>query len=554
MTWLLRRDAITTMACTLALGSQLASAAGKAGQDRKPLDADATACSALEGRRFGDSFIAAATFVRPPYYTRWMNTSRTMAVAVPFCRIEAEARPVKGSRIEIEVWLPARPNWNGRFLGVGAGGSMGAVNTNDLGDGVNRGFASVATDNGHRSPGPRDGNEWALGKQERIVDFGYRANHLAAQSGKAIAQAYYGRSPRRAYFFGCSQGGWKGMMEAQRYPADYDGIVAGAPVYNWVDEMTGQAWNVRAVTETPRSALTVEQMQLLQDAAVQRCGGPNGLVADPRQCDFDPSQLQCSRNDGKTCLLPEQVAAVRKIYDGPRTSDGTAIFPGMARGSERGWEQFYATTRADGSIGGGSWYGVYRYMVFDDPDWILPQLDFDRDPTYARRKLGSMLSAESTDLDAFAKRGGKLISYHGWADQQVPPQSSVDYHAAVVTRSTREKVDQYYRLFMVPGMAHCREETVLSSAPAPRGPNLAFQAEYEPGVAFTPENDALTALLQWVEEGRAPSQFVVRVRNEPAGMTPRTVLACAEPAQAVYRGVGDPLDAVNWECRNPVGH
>jgi hypothetical protein len=553
MKWLSGCRAKALLAFALAIGSQVASAAGTVELHHGLLDADTAACSMLEGRRFGDGYIAATTLVRPPYYTRWMNASRMMTVAVPFCRIEAEASPVKGSHILFEVWLPVRANWNGRFLGVGAGGSMGAVNTNDLGDGVNRGFATVATDNGHRSPGPRDGNEWALGHRERIVDFGHRAGHLATQSGKAIVRAYYGRPALRAYYFGCSQGGTKGMMEAQRYPADYDGIVAGAPVYNWVDEMTGQAWNVRALTETPRSALTVEQMQSLQDAAMKHCGGPNGLVADPRQCDFDPSQLECPQPDGKTCLLNEQVTAARKVYDGPRTSDGKAIFPGMARGSERGWEQFYSAVRADGSIGGGSWYGVYRYMVFDDPDWTLPQLDFDRDPAYAKRKLGPLLAADSIDFDNFAKHGGKLISYQGWADQQVPPQSTVDYHAAVVARSSRERVDQYYRLFMVPGMAHCREETVLPSAPAPRGPNLSFQNEYEPGVAFTPENDLLTALQEWVEKGRAPTQFVVRVRNDPAGMTPRTVLACAEPAKAVYHGSGDPLDAVNWECRNPVG-
>jgi feruloyl esterase len=245
------------------------------------------------------------------------------------------------------------------------------------------------------------------------------------------------------------------------------------------------------------------------------------------------------------------VTAVRKIYDGPRISDGTPIFPGMARGSERGWEQFYLTVRADGSAGGGSWYGVYRFMVFDNPDWTLPQLDFDRDPPYAKTKIGPLLDPDSTDLDAFARHGGKLLVYHGWADQQVPPQSSVDYHAAVVARSSRERVDQYYRLFMVPGMAHCEEEVLAPGAPAARGPNFQMQVEYEPGSPFTPENDVLTALQQWVESGRVPREFVVRVSDATAGITPRTVRACADPAHAVYRGVGDPLDAGNWECREP---
>jgi feruloyl esterase len=188
-------------------------------------------------------------------------------------------------------------------------------------------------------------------------------------------------------------------------------------------------------------------------------------------------------------------------------------------------------------------------MVFEDPDWRLPQLDFDRDPAYAKRKLGAMLDPDSTNLDAFAKHGGKLLVYHGWADHQVPPATSVDYHAAVVARSSRDRVDQYYRLFMVPGMLHCEEEVVAAGAAPPRGPNLQLQNEYEPGAAFTPQNDALTAIQHWVEGGQAPAELVVRVSNAPAGISPRTVRACADPAAAVYRGTGDPLDAANWECR-----
>jgi feruloyl esterase len=197
----------------------------------------------------------------------------------------------------------------------------------------------------------------------------------------------------------------------------------------------------------------------------------------------------------------------------------------------------------------GSWYGVYRYMVFDDPGWTLPQLNFDHDPAFAKQKLGPILDVDTADLGAFAKRGGKLLLYHGWADHQVPAVSSIDYRDSLIAHSSREDVDRFMRLFMVPGMAHCAEEVVFPASPAPRGPNLGLHAEHEPGVAFTPENDALTALEQWVENGRAPTQLIVRVRNEPAGLSPRTVRACAAPMQGVYRGEGDPLDAANWQCR-----
>ena len=292
----------------------------------------------------------------------------------------------------------------------------------------------------------------------------------------------------------------------------------------------------------------MQQMQALQDAVTKHCGGPNGLVSDPPSCRFDPGELQCPQQEGSVCLSPEQVVAVRKVYEGPRTSSGTQILPGYSRGGERGWEQFYAQVRADGTEGGGSWLGVYRYMVFDDPAWNLQQMNFDKDPALAKRKLGPVLDADSPDLDAFAERGGKLIVYQGWADQQVPAESSLQYHAAVVARSGREKTDRFYRLFMVPGMAHCFPESVAATASAPRGPNLVPHPEYDPSIPPTLENDALSALQQWVENGRAPQQFVVRIRNESAGLAERTVRACAEPYRAAYRGRGDPLEASTWEC------
>jgi feruloyl esterase len=239
---------------------------------------------------------------------------------------------------------------------------------------------------------------------------------------------------------------------------------------------------------------------------------------------------------------------VRKIYSGPASSDGKPIAPGFTRGSERGWENLYSTVKADGSAGGGSWLGVFRYMLFDDPAWTLPQLDFDRDIEAARRKLRPLLDADSGDLAAFAGRGGKLIVYHGWADQQVPAEMSANYRTAAMAHGSSSPADASLRLFMVPGMAHCAPESVSASSPAPSGPNLGFQLQYAEGVALTAENDALTAVQEWVESGRAPSQFVVRVSNEAAGIAPRTVRVCAEPAKARYRGEGDPLDARNWSC------
>jgi hypothetical protein len=532
--------------CAIALGLFASSAAADI---RDPLSADARACAAMQGRTFSGGHVAAATLARPPFNASWMGSARSATARVPFCRLEGAVSPVERSHIGFEVWLPVRTAWNGRFLAVGAGGSMGDINRPALADGVNRGFASVATDNGHRSASPRDPNDWALREWERIVDFGSRAQLVVTRVGKAATAAHYGRAAERSYFAGCSQGGTKGMIMAQRHPEEFDGILAGAPVYSWVDEMTQQAWNVRALTETPRSALTIAEMQALQDAAVQRCAGPNGLITDPRRCDFDPAELQCPRAGGGECLAPEQIAAVRKLYSGPRTSDGRKIFPGFSPGGERGWAQFYEKVSPDGTVGGGSWLGVYRYMALDEPTFTLPQLDFDVHPFRASRKLSAVLDVGTPNLDAFARRGAKLIVFHGWADQQVPAQSSLDYHAAIVARRKRDEVDRHFRLFMVPGMAHCWADVVPPTSPPARGPNLFLHVDYDPDVPLTPQNDALTALQAWVEQDEAPEDFVVRVSWPEAGVSPRTVRACPEPRVAEYRGTGDPLDAANWRCR-----
>lgn len=539
------------------LGVQLGSAACAARADSgstpsgDPYGFDAQACAGMQGRRFGDTRIIAATLARPPYTVRWMGSTRVAQANVPFCRLEAYASPATRSHVGIEIWLPVRTFWNGRFLGVGAGGSMGDVNRVDMAAGVNRGFAVVATDNGHRSPGPRDANQWALGEPERIVDFGHRAQHVATMAGKAATRAFYGRTPDFSYFFGCSQGGQKGMMAAQRYPEDYDGIVAGAPVYSWANLMTQQAWSVRALTETPRSSLSVKQMQALQDAALKRCAAAHDVIVDPRQCVFDPAELACPRADDATCLLPEQVVSARKMYAGPSTSNGRPLHAGFARGGERAWEQLYGAVSADGAVGGGSWLGVYRYMALDDPTFTLPQLDFDRDPALAKSKLGPHLDSDDPDLDDFAKRGGKLIVFHGWSDQQTPAGASLDYRDAVLARSRAGDVDRYYRLFMVPGMPHCLPEmSSPTSTPPALGPNLYLFADNAAGVPFTPRNDALTALQYWVERDVAPESFDVRIRHDAAGLSARTVLSCAEPRVPRYLGNGDPLDPAHWRCEN----
>jgi hypothetical protein len=526
-----RRVALAALAAAIASPAYCAKLDVSAAENR--------GCTALENQTVAMGHVLKATLVRPPFTAEWLGERAKERVDVPFCRVEASASAGPGSDIQFEVWLPTHANWNGRFLGVGAGGSLGAINQVDLGNGVNRGFASVATDNGHRGYRGYD-ISWALGNPERIVDFGYRAHHLATEAGKALVARYYGRVASRAYYFGCSQGGHKGMMAAQRYPADYDGIAVGAPVYSWINEMTMQAWNFRALTEPPGSAISAAQMQALSAAATRKCGGVDGLIADPRRCEFDPGSLLCPRTDGAACLTEPQVAAVRKMYGGPQTATGVLLNRGLTRGSEINWKRLWALETPD-PMRSGSWFGVFRYMMFENPNWEATQLDFDRDPQLAKQKLGPVLDPDSPDLDAFQRRGGRLLVYHGWSDDMVPAETSTDYHAAVVTRRGRAAVDRFYRLFMVPGLAHCSGGA---------GADVLMRSSRHPSVGLDPEHDVLVALQRWVERDQAPRRLIASKFDE-GGAIERTRLLCPEPQVARYRGSGEPTDAKNWQCIAP---
>jgi feruloyl esterase len=349
-----------------------------------------------------------------------------------------------------------------------------------------------------------------------------------------LIQEFYGRSAAHSYFIGCSQGGHHGLAEAQRYPNDYDGIIAGAPVYNWTNEMTGQAWNVRALGETSQGAFSKEKLETLHQAVVKACGGVDGLIDDPRRCSFDPRTLACKGADSSSCLSAQEVEAVERFYQGPRTSQGVQIYPGLSRGSESDWGRIWSNPKHLG----GSWEGFYRFMVFDDPSWNLSSLSFDRDPKTAKQKLGAILDPDNPDLTAFARRGGKLIVYHGWADDMVPSQVSIDYRTSIAHELGEARVNSFYRLFLIPGMAHC------GGGP---GASTLFHSERAEGVPMDPERDMLTALEHWAELGRAPDQFIASRLNEK-GQVERTRLVCAYPVRAKYRGSGDPMRAESYMC------
>jgi feruloyl esterase len=501
------------------------------------------ACGALLGAALGLPYttVTVAEEITGPFTPPETFSSRGFVVDdASFCRVAGTAKPAPGSEINFEVWLPHADAWNGRFQGIGSGGSAGAIRYPELAAAVRGGYAAVATDNGHTSNSGFDGS-WSLGHPERLIDFGYRAQHEATVAGKAATSAYYGRDADHTYFVGCSQGGHHALMEAQRFPEDYDGIVAGAPANYWVGLMTGEMWSGLATTRVPGQDLPREKLPALGAAVLEACdatdGLVDGLIGDPRACDFDPGVLECSGADGPDCLTTGQVTAARAIYAGPtRPSTGEQLFPGYTLGSEYfdapnglgGWGAYWSGITEPG----GSTADFIRYSVFEDPEYDVMQFDFDADWDLANNRpigndetLGSALNAIDPDLSAFKGRGGKLISYHGWADPLVTANLAVSYYESVIAdQGGVDPTVDFYRLFMAPGVAHCR------GGPGPD------------------RFDAVTAIERWVETGVAPEQLVASKVVD--GEVTRSRPLCAFPKVARYAGTGSPDEAANFACVN----
>lgn len=436
--------------------------------------------------------------------------------AVAFCRVSATLTPSSDSDIEIEVWLPSS-GWNGKLLGVGNGGWQGSINRDALAAGLRRGYAAAATDTGHEG----GGGPW-MQRPEKLIDFGYRAVHEMAVTAKAVAAAFYGRAPRLSYFTGCSGGGRQGLKAAQRFPDDFDGIVAGAPAVNTTGRAAFSMWIAQTMLRGDGSFIPAEKYAAIHEAVLRACdardSAADGLITDPEGCAFDPEVLACRKRDVATCLTPAQVESARAMYEpliNPRTKQ--EIAPGLSYGSELGWSTF----------GGAQPFGLglqmFHYMVFNDPAWDYRTLNFDTDMALVDRIEAGNINALDPNLKPFIARGGKLIQYHGWEDPQIQPASSVRYYQSVLKAlGGRPAVHGNYRLFMVPGMAHCR------------------------GGTGTSQFDMLAALEQWVEDGRAPDRVIAsRIVN---GRTERTRPLCAYPQIAAYGGIGSLDDAASFVC------
>lgn len=434
------------------------------------------------------------------------------------CRVAAVATPTPDSRIGIEVWLPAS-GWNHKLLGTGNGGFSSALNYRAMADGLTRGYAVAGTDTGHTGESTDFGN----GHPEKIIDWSHRAVHVMTEVAKLIVRNAHGTFPSRSYFTGCSTGGQQALSEAQRYPDDYDGIIAGDPGHNRLHLIYGFLWAWQATHASQgQPILPSSKLPALHAAAMRSCdtrdGLKDGLISDPTTCRFDPGTLVCRGAETDACLTTAQVEAVRKVYAGPRhPKTGTQIFPGWARGSELGWRGYITEPREPIRV------GVLSHWAFHNPAWDARSFDWDRDVAFVDRALPA-LSATSPDLSAFKKRGGKLLMYTGLADAVVPPQDTIDYYErAVVANGGMPATKSFFRFFPVPGMGHCGGGT---------GPNLF---------------DAHTSLEEWVERDIAPDRLMAEERAVD-GRVVRTRPLCAWPARARYSGTGGTNDGARFTC------
>lgn len=457
-----------------------------------------------------------------PWYTTGLHTmvGADMPVVVPaFCRVDAVVKPTPASNIGIEVWLPSRSAWNGDLLGTGNGGSAGAIVYPSLMAGVQHGYATANTDMGTGASSVSD-YSFGVGHPELVTDYAYRATHLMTATARAIVAVYYGRSARFSYFSGCSTGGHQGLVEAARYPDDYDGIVAGDPDTSIEGTFAG-AWQYAATHDDPAAYFPASKLPIIRRAVLAACdaldGVRDGVIDDPRRCHFDIRTLQCKGRDAPDCFTAAQVSALTRIYEGirnPRT--GEIVFPGIEPGTEGGplgLEPILAIAPTADQL---PHVGLARWAR----SWNGRRLDWDTDFGAVVRELAPQLST-TPDLRAFG-RHAKLLVYSGWADSAEPPRAVVTYFEAVQKVSGSAS---FARLFMVPGMYHCGG-----------GANIGYF-------------DSLRAIAQWVESGLAPDRLIgARVEN---GVVTRTRPICAYPQVARWTGAGSSDRAENFRCVAP---
>jgi feruloyl esterase len=461
---------------------------------------------------------AAPAFGPPPDYSR----------LPPFCRLAGTIRATAESDIRFELWLP--DNWNGKFMQTGNGGAAGAIVYDSLVDPLLRGYAVANTDTGHQGAG--GDFAWAANPQ-RLIDYQYRAVHELTVVGKALAAKRYGRPADRSYWVGCSTGGRQGLKEAQRYPEDYDGIVAGAPASNWSPLM---ALSVAIQRNMGTGGLGVDKLGLLKEAAIAACDGNDGVadrvITNTASCNFDPASLQCAAGATGQCLSPTEVAAAQRIYGGVVDASGQVAMPGTGPGSEPQWAAYASPQFAIGT-------NYFRNVVMKDASWDPATFEVDRDLARAEAVDNGAAKAMDPDLSEFVDRGGKLITYHGTTDGLIPYRNSVNYHESVIDEFGQRKTDDSIKFYLVPGMDHCS---------AGEG---AFAVDWLTPLERWVENDEEPGALQAAHPGGAPPGPPGAAPPRPS--EPFTRPVCPYPQVPTYRGTGNVADAASFECVAPEG-
>ena len=490
-----------------------------------PGHARAADCAQLAGLHLPNTTITVAESVgagafKPPAGAGGFGVAPGLYQKLPaFCRVAGTIKPTSDSDIRFEVWMP-EADWNGKFVGVGNGVWAGSISFSEMAAPLQRGYATAATDDGHQG-NPLDAS-FAAGHPEKLIDFGYRAPHEMTVAAKAVIAAFYAKPASRSLFVSCSTGGRQGLMEAHRYPNDYDGISSMAPANPMVKLMVSSLWTGYSTLKDPASHIPPAKFMLVNKAVLTACdakdGVKDGIIGDPRTCHFDPAVLLCKSGDAADCLTAPQVTALRAIYAGPKDPrTGKSIFAGFEPGSEA---QLPIQTQGPEPFGVATTF--FSDLVFKNPGWNFKSFDYDKDVTLALDAASEVLDVPPTGLDAYLSSGHKLLLSHGWADGLIPPANTVAFYTALVDHIGKRKAGKATRLFMIPGMGHC------SGGP---GPSVV---------------DTLGTLDHWVDSGQAPDRIIA---SNPPGAVARTRPLCRYPQVARYSGTGSTDQAENFQCR-----
>jgi hypothetical protein len=480
----------------------------------------------VDGKVTSATLVPAGTFQQPAGPGLPPGVAATAYKDVPdFCRVQATLTPTKDSDIKVEVWLPAS-GWNGKFVAVGNGVWAGQLSYSAMADPLKRGYAVATTDTGHTGSGLDA--KWAVGHPEKLVDFGYRAVHGMVVTGKAAIDAFYGRKPGKSYWDSCSTGGRQGLMEAYRYPADFDAISAKAPANPMTGLMVQSMWIGWATKSAPGAALSPPTMAMVHAAVIRQCdrndGLADGLVEDPRHCGFDPASLQCKPGETAACLNPAQVDALHMIYGGVRDAQGKVILPGWPVGSEMqlallvgGNEPFPVAT------------SYFRELVYaGQPGWDWKVSDYGKEWADAKAYGAGMLDVPASGLAPFFARGGKLLMSHGWTDGLIPANNSVLFYTNLLKAIPGAQAQGQARLFMVPGMDHCGGGDGASTY------------------------DTLGTIDAWATSGKAPERIVATRTPSPNPNAPKlppiSRPLCPYPLIARYDGSGDANSEKSFAC------